>query len=299
MDSVGCRIAFRPPLDWDSLLTFLQARAAEGVESVESGRYARTAGIGKHAGWISVEPIPGAPALRIEMSTSLAPAFAGIVARVKRLFDLSANPLAIAEHLGGIADMNPGLRVPGAFDGFEVAVRAVLGQQVSVKGATTLARRFANVFGEAIETPIAGLARLTPTAARIASASVAELAAIGLPRTRASSIQALAAAIAGEHISLDRAAPAETTILRLRAIPGIGEWTAQYIAMRCLGWPDAFPHTDLGIKKALGTMDPSRAIEIAEKWRPWRAYATMHLWNSLSNSRNANFAEELGEESNR
>ena len=171
-----------------------------------------------------------------------------------------------------------GLRVPGAFDGFEVAVRAILGQQVTVAGASTLAGRFVEAFGDAIDTSVAGLNRLFPSAARIAALDVEALRGCGLVATRARAIVGVARAVADGSVALERDVPLEPTLARLRAIPGIGDWTAQYIAMRALAWPDAFPEQDLGIMRALGEKSPARIRSQADAWRPWRAYAAMHLW---------------------
>jgi AraC family transcriptional regulator, regulatory protein of adaptative response / DNA-3-methyladenine glycosylase II len=276
-----CEVAYRPLMDWDSILTFLAARAIAGVEAVEGNRYLRTAEVGKHRGWIAVEPSVGKDALTVELSTSLAPALMMIVARVKRLFDLAADPQQICAQLGTLADTCPGLRVPGAFDGFEMAVRAVLGQQVSVKAASTLAGRFVSAFGEPIETPHNGLTRISPAAKQVAAAEPNALRSLGIPSTRVDTILALATAIADKRAALKPGVDVEKTMTTLKELPGIGEWTAQYIAMRALSWPDAFPHTDLGIMKALGEKNPRRVLEMAEPWRPWRAYAVMHLWKTL------------------
>ena len=184
------------------------------------------------------------------------------------------------KHLGKIAAKNPGLRVPGAFDGFEVAVRAIMGQQVTVKAATTLSGRFAAKFGEPIATGAAGLTHLHPTAERIARTSVAEIASLGIIAKRAEAIIALAQAVLKGQISLEPAVNVEEQIAQLIELPGIGEWTAQYIAMRTLAWPDAFPHTDLVVMQQLGTGDKKEILRIAEAWRPWRSYATMQLWKS-------------------
>jgi AraC family transcriptional regulator of adaptative response / DNA-3-methyladenine glycosylase II len=173
--------------------------------------------------------------------------------------------------------------VPGAFDGFEMALRAILGQQVSGKAATTVASRLAAAFGEPIETPFPGLARLSPEPARLAAAGVDGVAAHGVFGSRAGAVVALAEVAAGGSLRLDPGADLSTTIAGLKALPGIGEWTAQYVAMRALAWPDAFPHTDLGICRALNEKNPRRVLERAEAWRPWRAYAAMHLWASLEN----------------
>ncbi|MBI3270476.1 MAG: DNA-3-methyladenine glycosylase 2 [Planctomycetes bacterium] len=279
--TLRCEVAYRPPLDWDSLLRFLDRRAIGGVEVVRGGKYLRTVGHGTHRGWIAVELAVGRPTLRVELSATLAPALSWVLGRVKRLFDLAAEPRRIAAQLGALAAKNPGLRVPGAFDGFELAVRAVLGQQVSVRAASTLAGRFARAFGEPIETPAAGLDRLWPTADKVVTLRAADIAALGVLPSRARSILALARAVAAGRLALDAGPCAERTAARLRALPGIGDWTAEYVAMRALAWPDAFPHADLGIRRALGGVTPARALALAEAWRPWRAYAALHLWNSL------------------
>jgi AraC family transcriptional regulator, regulatory protein of adaptative response / DNA-3-methyladenine glycosylase II len=259
----------------------LGKRAIGGVEAIDGERYLRTVAIGKHSGWIAVAPSKHKHTLRVELAASLAPALVPTLARVKRLFDLAADPQQIAAQLGPLAADRPGLRVPGAFNGFELAVRAVLGQQISVPAATTLAGRFAAAFGDPIRTPHAQLTHLAPTTGRIAQAAPEELTTLGITTARARTIVALAEAIATRQIVLEPGVDYTATVAKLRESPGIGEWTAQYIAMRALAWPDAFPHTDLGIFKALGTTNPKQVLQIAEAWRPWRAYAAIHLWQRL------------------
>ena len=280
-ETLACILAYRPPLDWEALLAFLVGRASHGVETVEGTVYRRTITNGRHRGWLSVRPLPDRPALRVEVSTSLAPVLLATLTRVKSLFDLAASPEQIAAHLGPLAESNPGLRVPGAFDGFEMAVRAILGQQVSVAAASTLAGRFAAVFGEPLETPFPALTHVSPTPERVAATRPEEITALGILGSRANAILSLARAVESGEISLTPGGAPEETITRLKALPGVGEWTAQYVAMRALAWPDAFPHTDLGITKALNEKNPRRVLEAAEAWRPWRAYAAMHLWKSL------------------
>ncbi len=280
-ESVRCEVGFRPPLDWDALLSFMGRRASSGVEAVEGDRYLRAVAAGGQRGWIAVQPSRQGSTLHVEVSAPLLPALLPVLDRVKRLFDLAADPHGIAAHLGALAAARPGLRVPGAMDGFELAVRAILGQQVSVRAATTLAARFVAAFGEAIETPFATLTRLPPAAERVARLEPEEIAALGIVAARARSIVALARGVADGHLVLEPGVDVEATVVRLKELPGIGEWTAQYIAMRALAWPDAFPHTDLGIYQALGERRPRRVLEIAAAWRPWRSYAAMHLWKSL------------------
>jgi AraC family transcriptional regulator of adaptative response / DNA-3-methyladenine glycosylase II len=197
------------------------------------------------------------------------------------VFDLSCQPQDIVAALGAWARPHAGLRLPGAFDGFELAVRAVLGQQITVRAATTLAGRFAGAFGDTVVTPYAGLQRAFPTASAVAARSIDDIAKLGIISTRAKTIRALAQAIAAGQLTLDPSAEVDATLVVLKQIPGIGEWTAQYIAMRALAWPDAFPHTDYGVMKAMNEVNAKRVLAKAEAWRPWRAYAVMHLWNSL------------------
>ncbi|TSA12649.1 MAG: DNA-3-methyladenine glycosylase 2 family protein [Betaproteobacteria bacterium] len=300
-DAITLKLAYRPPLDWTRLLAFLASRGAAGVECAAGRRYLRTASIavaGKtHRGWIAAEPLPQQHALRLEISPLLMPALAPLLARARRLFDLDANPRVIEEHLGrderlrNIVRRQTGLRVPGAFDGFELALRAVLGQQISVKAASTLFSRCAAAFGEPVSVvsdvarsaamPDARLQLYAPMAERLAGAHLRELIAIGLTRKRAETLRALARAVTEDGLVLEPGADVEATMRSLQALPGIGAWTAHYIAMRALGYPDAYPHADLGLMKALGLRKAGDMLAAAEPWRPWRAYAAHHLWASL------------------
>jgi AraC family transcriptional regulator of adaptative response / DNA-3-methyladenine glycosylase II len=285
-DCVRLTLAYRPPLAWKPLLRFLAGRATEGVEFVSEGAYSRTAAVGRHRGWIKVMPQAGRNALAVELATSLMPALPDVLVRLKSLFDLSARPDVIAAHLSADSRFSrlsaccPGLRVPGAFDGFELAVRAILGQRVSVRAATTLAGRLAARFGEPIDTPVRCLYRLSPTPACLADAAPDDLTALGISAPRAASIQALAEAVVARSIVLEPSPDPEAVIAKLDQLPGIGDWTAQYIAMRALRWTDAFPAADLGLLKAWGQKSVRHLREASEAWRPWRAYAAMHLWES-------------------
>jgi AraC family transcriptional regulator, regulatory protein of adaptative response / DNA-3-methyladenine glycosylase II len=285
-DVLKFELSYRPPYDWPAVREFLGARAVAGVESVEGNCYRRTVRIAvggtEHRGWIEVAPTQKKPALRVTVSASLAKVLPPVLSRTKALMDLSCHPEEIAQALGAIAKRHPGLRVPGAFDGFEVAVRAILGQQVSVTAARTVAGRFAAAFGDPVETPFAVLATVFPTAQQIADLPYGRIARLGMPGARARTIVALARAVADGELVLMPNADIEATLERLRALPGVGEWTAQYIAMRSLAWPDAFPHTDLGVMKALDESDARSVLAAGEAWRPWRAYAVMHLWQSLT-----------------
>lgn len=209
----------------------------------------------------------------------------GVVERMRRVFDLGADPSRIGDHLrrspilAPLVAQVPGLRVPGAWDGFELAVRAILGQQVTVRGATTLAGRIVRKFGKPIEGPAGALTHLFPRAQALAQA---DIQSIGLPIARAATIRSLAAAVAGGELHLDASLGLEEAVERLCGIAGIGPWTAQYIAMRALGEPDVFAQTDLGIRRALSSgatlLRPGEVLEAAEEWRPWRSYAALYLW---------------------
>ena len=286
LDTLTLQLTYRPPFDWSGLVRFLAARTSRGVERVEGEDYLRTVQLGGHRGWVRVRHAPGKRAVMVELTRSLTPVLPALLGRLRHLFDLSARPDVIAAHLGRSAMLeeavarNPGLRVPGAFDGFELAVRAILGQQITVKGATTLAGRFAEAFGEPIETPHPGLDRLSPTPGRIAAASADEVAALGIVPMRARGIVALAQEVAAGRLRLDAGANPDATMSQLVALPGIGRWTAHYIAMRALRWPDAFPREDVVLRKKLGGVSAARAETLAEEWRPWRSYATLHLWRA-------------------
>jgi AraC family transcriptional regulator of adaptative response / DNA-3-methyladenine glycosylase II len=285
-DILDFELSFRPPFHWPAVSAFLGARAIPGVEAVEDGCYRRTVRIpidGKeHSGWIAIAMSPKKPTLRVAVSASLAKTLPPVLSRVKALMDLACHPAEVAQALGPLAKRHPGLRVPGAFDGFEMAVRAILGQQVTVAAARTVAGRLACAFGDPIATPFASLTTLFPTATRVAALPYGRIASLGMPGARARTVVALARAVAEGRLVLMPNAEIEATLKALRALPGVGEWTAQYIAMRALSWPDAFPHTDLGVMKALGETGARKVLAAGEAWRPWRAYAVMHLWQSLT-----------------
>ena len=289
-EGIALRLAYRPPFAWEALLAYLGGRATPGVELADKQRYARTVAVDSCTGWVEIRQHTG-DVLEVLASPSLAPRLASVLSRLRQVFDLDADPQLIAEHLSQDRFLrphlkrHPGLRVPGAWDVFEIAVRAILGQQVSVAGATTLAGRLARRFGRSIETPWPELAHLSPTAEMLAIAPVGEIAAIGLPGKRAATIQALAAAANRGLFRFSPTATSEDVVALLCEIPGIGDWTAHYIAMRALRFPDAFPSGDLGLRKALrpGQLVPARELEkVSEAWRPWRAYAALHLWQNLS-----------------
>jgi len=288
------RLAYRPPYAWDRIMRYLSARAIPGVEAIgEAGgelHYARGVRLGGVDGWLRVSHLPQRHQLRLEAASALAPLLMPLVARVRSQFDLDANPAAIEAHLAQDPLLAPaidrvhGLRVPGAFDVFELAVRAVLGQQVSVAGATTLAGRLALRFGAPAATPYADVKLHFPTPRTLAGLQADALAQIGLPRSRAGTVIELARFAAGEGLRFAPGIALADAVARLKTVPGIGEWTAQYIALRGLRFPDAFPAGDLGLQKAAsgsadGRLDERGLLARAAAWTPWRGYAAMLLWH--------------------
>ncbi|CAN7597571.1 DNA-3-methyladenine glycosylase 2 family protein [Bradyrhizobium sp. LjRoot220] len=286
--ALSVRLPYRPPYDWDAMLSFLAARAIPGVEVVAGDSYRRTIAIGANRGVISVMP---ADKNRIDVAVRF-PDMAvlpQIIARVRRVFDLAADPDTIGAHLAldpvlaPLVAARPGLRVPGAWDGFELAVRAIFGQQITVPAATKLLGKLVQTFGEPLPAAMAeseGLSHLFPDVTRIAAS---DLTTLGMPGARAMAVTSLAKAIAADPAIFSRGASLEDAILKLRALPGIGEWTAQYIAMRELREPDAFPAADIGLLRAMADVEgrrpsPSELLTRSERWRPWRAYAALHLW---------------------
>lgn len=282
---------YLPPYDWPRMLRFLGARSVKGVEAVDDDSYQRTVRVGEFTGWIRVRDEPADNRLLVELSPSLAAMRSALKERLGHLFDTAADPAIIVAHLSQhapLAEMvarRPGLRVPGSFDAFELVVRAILGQQVTVKAATTIAGRFAAAFGDAIDTPHSALTHLSPTPERIAAATVGELASLGIIQTRARSIIAVAEEMESGRLVLEAGAHPDAAIAQLVALPGIGPWTAHYIAMRALRWSDAFPKEDIAVRNALGGVTAKRAEELSQPWRPWRSYALLHLWSEESERR--------------
>ncbi len=326
------RVAYRPPLDWRSMLGFLGERAVAGVEWVEAGaagaftgettgatveeapgggtpayrrvvRVAGPRGGPERAGWIEVtraDDVAAAnpdasggrrparraaaprPALTLRVDPALASALPTLLPRVRHALDLRCRPDTVAAALGPLALGREGLRLPGAFDAYEIGVRAILGQQITVRFARVLAGRFVAAFGEPVATPWAALTHAFPSAASMAARDPAEIGMLGVTRQRSRTLVALAEAIASGAIDLSPAADPVETIARLRSVPGIGDWTAQYLAMRALRHGDAFPAADVGVMRALGVATPRAAAEAAEAFRPFRGYAVIHLWRSLA-----------------
>lgn len=285
---VTLRLAFKPPYDWDHIIRFLAARAIPGVEVVDPSRYARALSIEGRPGVVTVRPAPDGGALSVGVRLSDMTVLPAVIARVRRVFDLTADPAAIGAHLSADPDLaplvatRPGLRAPGAWDGFELAVRAVLGQQITVSAATRLAGRLVEAYGQPLPAELAepGLTHLFPAPERLVGADIAVL---GMPRARGYAVERLAAAALADRGLFAPYGDLDAQVARLKALPGIGEWTAQYIALRELREPDAFPHGDVALVRALerlGGQRPSFAelAVRAERWRPWRAYAALHLW---------------------
>lgn len=280
-------LGYRPPYDWAGFLSFLKARTLKDVEWVTDDAYYRTVCIDNHKGWIAVRHAPEKNALRVEFSHTLAPVLPALLNRLRHQFDLGARTDLIAAHLGRdkrlakVVAQHPGLRVPGGFDGFELALRAILGQQVTVKAATTLGGRLAGAFGRKIKTPFPELSRLSPLPAYLAKASVDDIGRLGITGARAKCMIALAKASVSGELVLKPGANPEKAIAQLTAIPGIGPWTAHYIAMRALRWPDAFPKEDIAVRNNLGGVSARKAGELSQAWSPWRSYAVLYIWKGL------------------
>jgi AraC family transcriptional regulator of adaptative response / DNA-3-methyladenine glycosylase II len=284
--AVALRLGARAPLDGAALLEFLGARAIAGVEEVEGGTYRRSLALEHGGGLVALTPEAGAVhcVLRLDDLRDLTAA----VARCRRLLDLDADPVSIATQLeadpvlGELAQRRPGMRVPGCVDGFELGVRAIVGQQVSVAAARTVLGRLVARYGEPLAEPAGAITHRFPTAQTLAQLDPAELP---FPRRRGSALRSLALLVAAEGLRFDAGAESTTALAALLDIPGVGPWTASYVAMRALGDPDAFPAGDVGIRHALRRLghpaEGPRAAALADSWRPWRSYAVMHLWSSL------------------
>ena len=286
-DGIAVTLGYRPPYDAREMLQFLQQRGLVGVEQIDVAAHtvARTLRLDDDTrGWIACRFEPEQHRVQVRVADSLAPQLPRVIARVRAWLDLDADPAAIHAVLGADFPALAGLRVPGTLDGFELAVRAVLGQQVTVAAARTLTTRLVERFGTPLATPIDGLTRLFPTPATLAAATGDELGQLGLVRQRQAAIHALAQAVSSGQIRLHAGADVAATMDALKALPGIGAWTADYIALRALRWPDAFPSGDVALQKALspdGQRLTARAAEgRAERWRPWRAYAVIRAWHS-------------------
>ncbi len=276
-------LAYRPPFAWAALLAFLRKRQIEGVESVDSERYVRTLEIVRDGrvwhGWVEVRHLPQRHAVSVTLPAALHPHVSALMGRVRRLFDLDCRPELVDAHLGVLAAGLPGVRVPGSFDGFEIAVRAIVGQQISLGQARSVLARIADRFGTPVDVVPQHLARTFPQAGVLAEAGTDSLCELGITRMRAEAIVAVAREVVNRRLTLEPFTALDDTLPALRRIRGIGEWTVQYIAMRALGWPNAFPHGDAVLKQRLGLADPAALGRHARQWEPWRAYATVRLWH--------------------
>ncbi len=276
------RLRFRPPFDWKGMLAFLEPRATPGVEMVELGSYRRSISLNGRHGFFEVSLDEANHSLLVRVQFGDPSALFFIIERIRAMFDLNADWAAIVRSLRSDPvlaeriESDPGRRLAGAWSGFELATRAILGQQITVKAATTLAGRLVKAFGQPFSGP-AGLTHLFPPPEAIADA---ELSSIGLPAARAGTIRDLARAVCNGQISFERIADTDVFLTQLGEISGIGKWTAQYVAMRALGETDAFPSSDLGLLRALDLGSARELEHRAEAWRPWRAYAAMYLWGS-------------------
>jgi AraC family transcriptional regulator, regulatory protein of adaptative response / DNA-3-methyladenine glycosylase II len=281
-------LRYRPPYDWTAILAFLKARAIEGIEVVSDDCYARSFDINGAQGTVLVRHAEKRRALEVSVRCPNLSVLPAVIARLRRVFDLAADPLPIVAHLAKdralapLVRARPGLRVPGAWDGFELAMRAVLGQQITVKVAKHLAGRLVARYGEPLEKPVGAMTHVFPRSARLASA---DLSPLGLPRKRAATLSAVAQAAVSDPRLFDATGDLQDNVRRLCEISGIGEWTAHYIALRQLREPDAFPAADVGLIRAMASREGQKrsAVDLqtrSETWSPWRAYAAQHLWAS-------------------
>lgn len=270
------------------MLAFLAARSVPATERIEGDTYHRSMRIGTArdplVGTATVRHEPQQQSLHVSLSPGLAAGATDALAQIRQLFDIDSDPQAIADVLGELAESDPGLRLPGAVDPFEITVRAILGQQITVAAARTLATRFVARFGATMPssaTDPSGLTHLFPLTSVVASLDAARLGEIGIIRTRGQAIIAVAQALSSGTLQLERGTAVEPTLAALTSIRGIGPWTAHYVAMRSLGWADAFPPGDVVVLKALRVTTPAAATALAQRWQPWRAYAVMHLWRRM------------------
>lgn len=294
MSCLVSRLSYRPPYRFPELLAFFRDRALAHVELVDDVSYTRTVRLEDRdgnvaCGWVRVEDDPAGNQLVVTMSDELVPAVSEVIARVRRMFDTDSDPVAISQALSPLDEAVrgvhiDGVRVPGCFDTFEIACRAVIGQQISVKAANKLAGRIVERYGERIETGIEGLDRAWPRVTEVRSLASIEDAfgELGLIKTRSRAIDAMAAAIDEGELDLDIGAVAEEQMEALLRIRGIGPWSANYIAMRTMSYPDAFLETDAGVAHALPELAPKERLALVEDCRPWRSYAVLALWDSLS-----------------
>ncbi|SFS02622.1 DNA-3-methyladenine glycosylase II [Dyella sp. OK004] len=295
-DALTLRLGYRPPYDFEAILSFLRTRALPGVEQVDEHSYARVFGAADAPSWLRLSAWPGDEhALQLQLHCPQPAQMLGVVAKLRRMFDLDADPQSIGEVLHASKVLKPmhrrrpGLRLPGGWDGFEIAVRAILGQQISVAAARTLATRIVQRYGATVSAPLpTGLERLFPDPDILADADLRE---VGLTTARAATVRGVAQALLDGRIDFRSEQPLDEFVARWVELAGIGEWTAHYMAMRALSHPDAFPAADLILRRAAASdgieLSTKALTSLAETWRPWRAYAVMHLWRSASDAASA------------
>jgi AraC family transcriptional regulator of adaptative response / DNA-3-methyladenine glycosylase II len=291
-DGIRLKASYRPPYDVAAMLAFLQQRAVPLVEAVDLQQlgYQRTLALDWNGqalrGWVQARFVPDQCAVEFWLSESLTPALPRLMADLRQLLDLDADPAPIAACLGERFAGLEGLRVPGTLDGFELAVRGILGQQITVAAARTLASRLVQALGQPLPTPYPALTHLFPSAAQLARCSANQLGELGIVKQRQAAILALAQALVSGAICLRPGGDVAATTAALQALPGIGPWTASYIAMRALRWPDAFLAGDVALQSALGVRQhKAPAVEaerLSQAWRPWRSYAVVRAWHSLT-----------------
>jgi AraC family transcriptional regulator of adaptative response / DNA-3-methyladenine glycosylase II len=281
-DHLRFMLGYRPPFSWPGVMAFLSRRAISSVEHVDDEVYSRAvelkSGAGKVVAWISVKHVPQRHAIEVTVPLALAPVIGQVLGRVSRLFDLNARPDLIDAQLGALAADMPGMRVPGAFDGFEIAVRAMVGQQISVPNARLVLARIAARFGTKIVDAPGNITTTFPLAEALAALPASSLSDLGITVARAQALIELAKEVGSGRVLLEPMAPLDATLAALRRIRGVGESTVQTIAMRALAWPNAFPEGDAVLKRQLNQPGPSALRQHATRWEPWRAYATLHIW---------------------
>lgn len=275
-------LTYQPPYDWQWMTAFLGARALQGIEQQDGDYYQRTLAVMHNGvrltGWLRLRPLADINSVELEISPSLEPVTDSVAKQVRRLLDLDAQPLLIAEGLGPLAENAVGLRLPGCINRFELTVRAILGQLVSVKMAATLATRLTEKWGEPVSTPFAALTHLFPSPAAMAKLTVDDLRGIGVQAKRAACLINIAQAVEEGRLPLDDITDVQEGVRLLLAMLGIGSWTASYVAMRAWSAPDVFLGGDYLIKQRFPGMTPGEIARYAEVWKPWRTYATLHLW---------------------
>ncbi|MFJ1211469.1 DNA-3-methyladenine glycosylase 2 family protein [Burkholderia pyrrocinia] len=283
-------LPYRPPFAWADLMRFLAQRQIDGVERIDAQGYARVVELpnrnngGRVTGWLSVAHVPQRFALAVTVSPALTPVVPAVLARVRRLFDLDSRPDVIDAHLGALASGSPGLRVPGAFDGLEIALRAIAGERLAAAHAGAVLSRIAERFGTKVEGAPPGLMHALPSAATLAALPPAALEALGIARETAQVIVSLAHAVADGMLALEPMAPLDATLAALRTMPGFDERAVQYVAMRAMAWPNAFPADDALLPARTEHVEPAERTRMpssaphAARWAPWRAYAALHVW---------------------